>query len=119
MQRPLTELIRPNHDPLTAKEYVALGGYEAARTAVSMDPSAITKLVSDSGLRGRGGAGLSTGFKMSAVPLNMPGPKFLVANADEMEPGTFKDRWLLEGNPQQLIEGMIICSYAIQATKAI
>jgi len=119
MQRPLTELIRPNHDPLTAKEYLALGGYEGARIALGMDPAGVTKLVLDSGLRGRGGAGFSTGFKMSAVPLDMPGPKFLVANADEMEPGTFKDRWLLEGNPQALIEGMIISSYAIGATKAI
>jgi len=119
MQRPLTELIRPNHDPLTAKEYMALGGYEGARVALTMDPASVTKLVTDSGLRGRGGAGFSTGFKMSAVPLSMPGPKFLVANADEMEPGTFKDRWLLEGAPHQLIEGMIIASFAIQATKAI
>jgi NADH-quinone oxidoreductase subunit F len=119
MQRPLTEHIRPNHDPLTAKEYVAVGGYEGARLALGMQPSSITQLVQESGLRGRGGAGFSTGFKMSAVPLTIGGPKFLIANADEMEPGTFKDRWLLEGNPHQLIEGMIISSYAILATKAI
>jgi NADH-quinone oxidoreductase subunit F len=66
---------------------------------------------------GRGGAGFPTGKKWSFVPMgkDAPHPKYLVANADEMEPGTFKDRLLMEGNPHQMIEGMIIAAYAIQA----
>src|SRR5690606_29483493 len=72
--------------------------------------------VQDSDLKGRGGAGFNTGMKWSFVPMNIPGQtKYLIANADEMEPGTFKDRMLLEGNPHQLIEGMIVSAYAIQA----
>jgi len=85
-----------------------------------MMPSDIIDLVKESGLTGRGGAGFPTGLKWSLVPkeINGSGTKYLIANADEMEPGTFKDRYLLEGNPHQLIEGMIIASYAIQAKKA-
>lgn len=116
MQRPLTEHIKSLSEPLSLADYDRLGGYCAAQKALSMEPQAVTKLILDSGLRGRGGAGFSTGFKMGAVPLNFTGPKYLVANADEMEPGCFKDRWLLEGNPHQLIEGMIISAFAIQAT---
>jgi NADH-quinone oxidoreductase subunit F len=70
--------------------------------------------VKDSNLRGRGGAGFSTGLKWSFVPIDAPKPKYLIANADEMEPGTFKDRILLEQTPHQLIEGMIISAYALQ-----
>lgn len=83
----------------------------------SMMPSEVTKEVQESDLKGRGGAGFNTGVKWSFVPLNGQSsqPKYLVANADEMEPGTFKDRLLLEGNPHQLIEGMIVSAYAIQA----
>lgn len=81
-----------------------------------MKPEEITREVKDSGLQGRGGAGFNTGMKWSFVPMNESGgTKYLVANADEMEPGTFKDRLLLEGNPHQLIEGMIVSAYAIQA----
>ena len=115
---PLTEHIGSSGEPLSLAAYTQLGGYEAAKKALAIEPSSITKLILDSGLRGRGGAGFSTGFKMGAVPLNMPCPKYLVANADEMEPGCFKDRWLLEGNPHQLIEGMIIAAFAIQADTA-
>ena len=77
-------------------------------------------VVKDSNLRGRGGAGFPTGAKWSFVPLGdgAPRPKYLVCNADEMEPGTFKDRLLLEGNPHQLIEGMLIAAYAIDADHA-
>jgi NADH-quinone oxidoreductase subunit F len=74
--------------------------------------------VKESNLRGRGGAGFSTGLKWSFVPLDAPKPKYLVANADEMEPGTFKDRILLEQTPHQLIEGMIVSAYAIQADQS-
>jgi NADH-quinone oxidoreductase subunit F len=116
MERPLTEHIRPDKQPLTLKEYERSGGYLAVRKMLKeMAPRDVTDLVKDSTLRGRGGAGFGTGMKWSFVPLDAPKPKYLVANADEMEPGTFKDRILLESTPHQLIEGMIITAFAIQA----
>jgi len=118
MERPLTQHINLNRAPLHLKEYEQRGGYAAVHKALkTMAPSEITKLVQESDLKGRGGAGFNTGMKWSFVPMegNVPYPKYLVANADEMEPGTFKDRVLLEGNPHQLIEGMIVAAYAIQA----
>ena len=83
----------------------------------TMAPADVTNLVKASNLLGRGGAGFPTGAKWSLVPMDQDKTKakYLVCNADEMEPGTFKDRYLLEGNPHQLIEGMIISAYAIQA----
>jgi len=119
MERPLTEHIKPDGSPLSLKEYEQAGGYEALRKALQgMGPHDIQSVVRDSGLRGRGGAGFNTGMKWSFVPMgnDAPSPKYLVANADEMEPGTFKDRLLMEGNPHQLLEGMILAAYAIQAT---
>jgi NADH-quinone oxidoreductase subunit F len=95
-----------------------VGGYQAVHKILKeLTPAEVTNLVKESNLRGRGGAGFNTGLKWSFVPMgpDVPRPKYLVANADEMEPGTFKDRILLEGNPHQLIEGMIVASYAIQA----
>lgn len=85
-----------------------------------MAPSEIVNLVRSANLMGRGGAGFPTGLKWSIVPSGpeAPYPKYLICNADEMEPGTFKDRYLLEGNPHQLIAGMIIAAFAIQADKA-
>jgi NADH-quinone oxidoreductase subunit F len=85
-----------------------------------MAPGDVTAEVKASTLRGRGGAGFPTGVKWGFVPMgdDAPRPKYLVANADEMEPGTFKDRLLLEGDPHQLIEGMILSAYAIQADVA-
>jgi NADH-quinone oxidoreductase subunit F len=116
MERPLTSHIREDLRPLSLKEYEKLGGYSAVRTAFkSMTPQQVQTKVKDSNLRGRGGAGFFTGLKWSFVPLDAPQPKYLIANADEMEPGTFKDRLLLESAPHQLIEGMIIAAYAIQA----
>jgi NADH-quinone oxidoreductase subunit F len=117
-EKPLTKNIRPDRVPLSLKEYEAAGGYQALRKALKeMSPKDVQKVVTDSNLRGRGGAGFPTGQKWSFVPMGegAPRPKYLVCNADEMEPGTFKDRLLLEGNPHQLIEGMIISAYAIQA----
>jgi NADH-quinone oxidoreductase subunit F len=117
MERPLTEHISSTRAPLNLQEYEAVGGYQALRKVMQqMAPPEVTTLIKESNLRGRGGAGFSTGMKWSFVPMDVSGPKYLVANADEMEPGTFKDRWLLEGNPHQLLEGMIISAYAIQAT---
>jgi NADH-quinone oxidoreductase subunit F len=119
MERPLTQHIPASGAALHLKEYEAVGGYSALRKVLQeLTPEEVTGKVKDANLKGRGGAGFSTGMKWSFVPMNVAGPKYLVANADEMEPGTFKDRWLLEGNPHQLLEGMIISSYAIQATQA-
>lgn len=118
MERPLTQHIQANKPPLNLSEYEKVGGYKAMHKALKeMQPKDVQKAVSDSNLRGRGGAGFPTGMKWSFVPMgeNAPKGKYLVCNADEMEPGTFKDRLLLEGNPHQLIEGMIISAYAIQA----
>src|SRR5688500_7301581 len=118
MERPLTRNIHPNRPPLNLKEYEMTGGYEALRKVLSgRAPKDVQKLITDSNLKGRGGAGFSTGMKWSFVPMgdDAPRPKYLIANADEMEPGTFKDRVLLEGNPHQLLEGMILAAYAIQA----
>lgn len=118
MERPLTEHIKPDGSVLSLKEYESVGGYSALRKALTQSPADVMKSVKDSKLRGRGGAGFPTGTKWSFVPMNdpVPSPKYLVANGDEMEPGTFKDRLLLEGNPHQLIEGMIISAYAIGAS---
>ncbi len=121
MERPLTKNIQPGREPLTLKEYEQAGGYQAVRKALlGMSPEEVTGVVKDANLRGRGGAGFPTGAKWSFVPMgdDAPRPKYLVANADEMEPGTFKDRLLMEGDPHQLIEGMILSAYAIQAEVA-
>ncbi|MBT1698463.1 NADH-quinone oxidoreductase subunit NuoF [Fulvivirgaceae bacterium PWU4] len=116
MEKPLTHHIRDDKRPLDLKEYEKVGGYEALRKVMKgMSPKAVQDLVKESNLRGRGGAGFATGLKWSFVPMDVPGPKYLIANADEMEPGTFKDRILLESTPHQLIEGMILSAYAIQA----
>ena len=121
MERPLTQNIRPGQGPLDLKGYEAAGGYQALRKALrQMAPSEVTQAVKDSNLRGRGGAGFPTGVKWGFVPMgeDAPRPKYLVVNADEMEPGAFKDRLLLEGDPHQLLEGAIISAYAIQADVA-
>ena len=102
-------------DPESLDEYVAQGGYVALKKALGMNPSEIVELVKASGLRGRGGAGFSTGMKWSFA-LVAPGPKkYVVCNADEGDPGAFMDRSVLEGDPHAIIEGMIIGAYAIGA----
>jgi len=118
MEKPLTQHIKNDGTWLTLKEYESIGGYQALRKALQSPPAEITRLVKESGLKGRGGAGFSTGIKWSTIDIsaNAVAVKYLVANADEMEPGSFKDRFLLEGNPHQLIEGIIIGAYAIQAS---
>lgn len=118
MEKPLTEYIKDDGSWLSLKEYEAVGGYEGLRKALEMSPDEVIELVKESGLKGRGGAGFSAGLKWSLVPRGEDSPKikYVVANGDEMEPGTFKDRLLLEGKPHQLIEGMIIGGYAIGAS---
>jgi len=115
METPLTKNIRPGQEPPDLRAYERAGGYQAFPKALhSMAPNEVVEEVKASGLRGRGGAGFPTGLKWSFAPSgkDAPHPKYLVANADEMEPGTFKDRLLLEGDPHQFIEGMIIAAYA-------
>ncbi len=118
METPLTGAIHTGGSPETLAGYEKAGGYTAARKAVrEMDPKGIQDVVKNSGLRGRGGAGFPTGQKWSFVPMGADAPKqkYVVANGDEMEPGTFKDRLLMEENPHELIEGMIIAASAVQA----
>jgi len=102
----------------TIANYVAGGGYNAFATALKMKPDNIIQMVKDSGLRGRGGAGFSTGLKWSFIPKDPTLQKFLCCNADEGEPGTFKDRGIIDYDPHLLIEGMVISSYAIGASKS-
>jgi NADH-quinone oxidoreductase subunit F len=119
-EKPLTKDMKPNGEALTLSEYERAGGYQGIRKALRMAPKEVTGVVTKSGLRGRGGAGFPTGSKWTFVPIgkDAPHPKYLLANADEMEPGTFKDRYLLEGNPHQLLEGMMIAARAIEADVA-
>lgn len=99
------------------KVYETQGGYEGLRKALKeMTPAAVVQEVVNSGLRGRGGAGFPTGRKWTFLPGNGR-PRYLVVNADESEPGTFSNRMLMEYHPHQLIEGMLISAYAIQAAK--
>jgi NADH-quinone oxidoreductase subunit F len=100
------------------KTYVADGGFSTWKKVVtSLKPQEVMQQVKDSGLRGRGGAGFPTGVKWSFLPNNI-WPHYVVANADESEPGTFKDREILESNPYQFIEGLMIASYAVEAHDA-
>ena len=96
-------------------DYLKAGGYRTLKKALAMKPEDVTAEVKLSNLRGRGGAGFPTGMKWSFIPKAGPKPKYLVCNADESEPGTFKDRELIVKNPHLLIEGLIIASYAIGA----
>jgi len=99
-------------DPTSLHDYRAAGGFEALRRSVEMGPQAVIREVKDSGLMGRGGAAFPTGVKWEAVAQQAVRPHYLICNADESEPGTFKDRQLLEGDPFALIEAMTIAAYA-------
>src|ERR1051325_3075550 len=101
----------------TLDGYSRRGGYEMLRKALSMDPADVLQEMLDSRVPGRGGAGFAMGKKMSFIPKGSM-DKYLVCNADESEPGTFKDRELMQKNPHLLIEGIIIGAYAIGANKS-
>ncbi len=118
--RPLTWRLQHGDAITDIKTYESLEGYAAVRKAIKgMSPQDVQKIVKDANLRGRGGAGFPTGVKWSLIPMGKDaGVKYLVCNADEMEPGTFKDRLLMEKLPHQLVEAMIVAGYAIQATRA-
>ena len=117
MEPILTKHVRePNS--FTLDFYLKDRGYEGLRKALSMKPGEVIETVKASGLRGRGGAGFSTGMKWQFVPKDSPKLKYLCCNADESEPGTFKDHMLMERNPHLLIEGCAIGCYAIGAKTA-
>lgn len=118
MEQPLFRHNRPD-GPTAFADYCRGGGFEALKgTIPALSPDEVQQRVIDSGLRGRGGAGFPTGKKWSFVPRNIPGPRHLICNCDEMEPGTYKDRVLLEKNPYSLIEGIILACYAIGVAHA-
>ena len=120
-QRPLIGMVDEVGGLVDLVAYESHDGYAGARQALTgMTPAEVIALVKDANLRGRGGAGFPTGLKWSFVPQGEAsdgGLKYLVCNGDEMEPGTFKDRYLLEYNPHLLVEGMIIGAYAIGAAQ--
>jgi NADH-quinone oxidoreductase subunit F len=102
----------------TLKSYEADGGYQGLKKAVTVPPAELVDLVKKSNLRGRGGAGFPTGLKWSFIPKDNPKPRYLCINADESEPGTFKDRYICDLDPHLLIEGTAIAAYAIGAHTA-
>ena len=118
--RPLTENFNTDGTALSLKQYVGCGGYEGYKKASALSALEVINLIKDAMLLGRGGAGFSTAVKMGAVPAlkDQNEMRYLVVNADEMEPGTFKDRILLEQNPHQLLEGIMIGAHAIHAKVA-
>ncbi len=104
----------------TLEEYRQSGGYEALQKFIggAVSPGEVIKIVTESGMLGRGGAGFPTGVKWASVPGSGAFPRYLVANADEMEPGTFKDRVLMHADPHCIIEGMTLAAYSFSASKA-
>ena len=105
-------------DPDNIEEYIAMDGYAAlGKVLTEMTPEDVIKVVSDSGLRGRGGGGFPTGRKWALCAPNKADQKYVVCNADEGDPGAFMDRSILEGDPHCIIEAMTICGYAVGATK--
>ena len=104
----------------TLDEYEQSGGYQGLKAAISEHgQKGVQQMIDDAGLLGRGGAAFPTGFKLKTVAEDAPFPRYIVCNADEMEPGTFKDRVLIHTNPHMMIEGMIIAGYSIKAEKGI
>jgi formate dehydrogenase iron-sulfur subunit len=104
-------------DPVSLEDYLAHDGYQGLRKALTMQPAAIVQQVTDSGLRGRGGAAFPTGIKWQTVLNSAAAQKYIVCNADEGDSGTFADRMLMEGDPFVLIEGMAIAALAVGATQ--
>ena len=105
-------------DGHTIEGYTRTGGWRALPQALEMDPKDVIQLVKDAGLRGRGGAGFPTGVKWGFVPTDGPKPVYLVINADEGEPGTFKDRELMERDPHSMLEGVAISGWALNSRRA-
>jgi NADH-quinone oxidoreductase subunit F len=106
-----------DHDLATLDGYRAVGGYQQVERARAMTPEALIELLQESNLRGRGGAGFPMGRKASLIDRGSPKPKYLVVNADESEPGAFKDRQVMAQVPHRLIEGCLISAHAIEANR--
>ncbi|MCG8568856.1 MAG: NADH-quinone oxidoreductase subunit NuoF [Spirochaetes bacterium] len=102
-------------DPENIEEYMENGGYQGIKRALSMSTEEVIQEMLDSGLRGRGGAGFSTGLKWKFAASEKSPKKYVICNADEGDPGAFMDRSVLEGDPHSILEGMLICGYAIGA----
>jgi NADH-quinone oxidoreductase subunit F len=118
---PLTENIEAGRAPFDIVAYQEAGGYRALRDTIGkVAPAEVIRVVADSGLGGCGGGGFPTGRKWQAMPSRAarPGRRYFIVNADEMEPGTIKDRYLMEGDPHQLIEGILLAAYALAADAA-
>src|SRR5579871_5334024 len=117
MEPLLTKYVRePN--AFTLDFYLGHGGYQSLKKATGMTPDTVIETVKSSGLRGRGGAGFPTGMKWQFVDKKSPNPRYIACNADESEPGTFKDHVIMERNPHLLIEGCAVSCYAIGAKVA-
>ena len=114
MEKVLTKMVGVENSQ-NVDVYIKHGGYQALPKALKMTPDELIQMMKDAGVRGRGGAGFPTGMKWSFLPKDNPKPRYLLCNADESEPGTFKDRVLMEDDPHQVIEGLVISSFAIQA----
>jgi NADH-quinone oxidoreductase subunit F len=113
----ITARLGAHDDAHTLDRFLATGGYEGLRAALSMTPAQVQEQVNAANLLGRGGAGFPAGRKWSLLPENV-WPRYLVVNGDESEPGTYKDRILMERDPHQLIEGVVIAAYAVGAAQA-
>ena len=100
------------------KVYESRGGYASVKKAFEQTPEEIVQIVKESGLRGRGGAGFSCGMKWGFLPKDHQGPIYMVVNFDESEPGTFKDRYLCDHDPHQILEGTLVSCYATRASVA-
>ncbi|MBL9122055.1 MAG: NADH-quinone oxidoreductase subunit F, partial [Planctomycetaceae bacterium] len=113
----LAHVDKPDSHTLAA--YEATGGYATLRRALrEMTPEGVTEVVKSSNLRGRGGAGFMTGLKWTFLPKDHPGPIYMCINADESEPGTFNNRILMEEDPHQVLEGIMLSCYATRAVTA-
>jgi NADH-quinone oxidoreductase subunit F len=118
LAHPVEKIVTRNwqhKDQPTLKGYKSRGGYQQLAKCLDMQPAAVTEEVKKSSLRGRGGAGFPTGMKWSFLPKDNPKPRYLAINADESEPGTAKDRFILENDPHSLLEGIAIACWAIGA----
>jgi NADH-quinone oxidoreductase subunit F len=114
----LKNMMQPGYTG-SLSDYEKAGGYQALRKVLGkIQPADVTQMVMKSGLRGRGGAGFPTGVKWNFLPKDDKGPRYLCCNADESEPGTFKDRQLMERDPHQVLEGIAIAAYAIGAERS-